>query len=197
MRWVRVDEEGDDSQFFDEADEVGGEEEVQNGSDMVMEDGTQLPPEVFQFQYRRPNTEDLANIQAMGFGVDDDNEPAPENVPPPNLRVETTDEGWLQGQSWGWAGFCNRKKEGGVREKAKMNKKSSGFVQMFLLFFPQEWLEEVVIKQMKQKEGMGDLTLGLFLKWLGIWLLLATTIKMERKKCWSSMPVSRKKGAPF
>ena len=63
---------------------------------------------------RVPTTEDVENVRAMGFGVDDDNDPAPENVPNPNEAVVTTEDGLYTGQQWGWAGFCNRKKEGGV-----------------------------------------------------------------------------------
>jgi hypothetical protein len=42
----------------------------------------------------------------LGFVVDDDNEPAPENIPAPqdNNNLEATDE--LQ---WGWGGIDHRK----------------------------------------------------------------------------------------
>ena len=50
--------------------------------------------------------EDVDEITNQGFTVDDDNEPAPENVPA-NNRAQTgrciTDE------EWGWKGFCHQK----------------------------------------------------------------------------------------
>ena len=58
----------------------------------------------------------------MGFGVDDDNDLVSENIPVEDEQgPRENDEGLYAGQSWGWSGFCNRKKEGGVRKKAKIN----------------------------------------------------------------------------
>ena len=39
------------------------------------------------------NAEDIAKVRALGFAVDDDNEPAPENVPTasPTTPLETTE----------------------------------------------------------------------------------------------------------
>jgi hypothetical protein len=47
-------------------------------------------------------TEDIANVCALGFIVDDDNEPAPENIPAVranNNRQATTE------RVWGWSGI--------------------------------------------------------------------------------------------
>jgi len=52
--------------------------------------------------------EDIAHLRAEGYGVDDDNEPAPENVPdPPNEAPATSSVTYL---GWGarLPGFCNR-----------------------------------------------------------------------------------------
>ena len=44
----------------------------------------------------------------MGFDVDDDNQPAEENIPTQN---QATADGLKEGQSFGWNGFDERKKE--------------------------------------------------------------------------------------
>ena len=44
------------------------------------------------------HAEDIAHVKSLGLGVDDDNEPAPENIPNKN-PPEKID------QSWGWDGF--------------------------------------------------------------------------------------------
>ena len=39
----------------------------------------------------------------MGFGVDDDDNPAPENIPDGTAPApEVTDEEWFENQAWGW-----------------------------------------------------------------------------------------------
>ena len=69
-------------------------------------------------------------------------------------------------------------------------------VKMFLLFSPREWFEGVVVAGLKDKEGLHDISFGEMLRWLGKWLLLSTTIKMDRKKFWSNKPVERERAAP-
>ena len=198
-----MDEEGPDSQFFDE-DGTPEEEEVHNGPEGEGS-GAALPNEVVQLMQsnRNPTSEDVQNVRAMGFGVDDDNDPAPENVPDPDVPVVTTEEGLHAGQEWGWSGFCNRKREGGVREKAKINGLSEialqglSYLDMFSLFFPRQWFEDVVMENLKQTEGLHDIGFGEVVRWIGIWLLLSTTIKMDRKKFWAAKQVDREDGAPF
>ena len=194
FRWIRVDREGKESEFFTETAEA----EVVHSDE---EDRASIPPDVLQLQHRKASREDIANVRAMGFGVDDDSDPAPENIPAPNLTPKVSKEGWYDGQKWGWGGFCNRRREGGVREHARMLNMSTvvlegmGMVEMFLLFFPRRWFEEVVVRELKE-QGV-EVSFGVMLKWLGLWLLIATTTKTDRRRYWSSIPVSRETGAPF
>ena len=44
------------------------------------------------------DAEDIARVRALGFDVDDDNDPAPENVP---TQEETTQAGLKDNQQWG------------------------------------------------------------------------------------------------
>ena len=41
----------------------------------------------------------------MGFEVDDDNKPAPENVPPPDAPLFRIAGDLHEGQEWGWDGI--------------------------------------------------------------------------------------------
>ena len=52
------------------------------------------------------DAEDIARVRALGFDVDDDNEPAPENVP---TQEETTQVGLKDNQQWGTHPFDPRK----------------------------------------------------------------------------------------
>jgi hypothetical protein len=61
--------------------------------------------------FARKNAKDIARVRAEGFEVNDDNDPAPENVPqgdaPPFM-----DAGLYEGQTWGWNGIDCRVMEG-------------------------------------------------------------------------------------
>ena len=62
------------------------------------------------------NIEDIAQVRAEGFEVDDDNEALPENRPaldaPP---IEVSVDGLLWGQRWGWDGVDERTNKGGTK----------------------------------------------------------------------------------
>lgn len=49
---------------------------------------------------------------AEGFDVDDDNAPAPENIPVPGQEAPTI------GQTWGWDGMCRRRQCQGTEHRA-------------------------------------------------------------------------------
>ena len=63
--------------------------------------------------FARNNSEDIARVRAEGFEVDDDNDPAPENVPQLFDNPTVTDAGLYKGQTWGWNGMDRRVMEGG------------------------------------------------------------------------------------
>ena len=200
LRWVKITSEGSADTFFDDDGECPEAEVVLNGD---VDRGRDLPDTILALVGRTSRREDIQNVRAMGFNVDDDNEPAPENVPTPGETVETSDEGFYDGQVWGWAGFCNRKREGGRREKAKVDGYTNellcgmSMVQVFLLMFPKDWFENIMLVETQKMTGLSDLTFGELLTFLGIWLLLATTVRMDRKKFWSLKAIDRASGAPF
>ncbi len=47
----------------------------------------------------------IALARAMGFEVNDDNEPAPENIPQPDQPLFCFGGGLHEGQEWGWDGI--------------------------------------------------------------------------------------------
>ena len=49
------------------------------------------------------NAEDIANVRLMGLAVNDDNNPAPENIPGADGATLPND------QTWGWDGIDTRK----------------------------------------------------------------------------------------
>ena len=61
--------------------------------------------------FAQNRAEDIARVRNEGFAVDDDKEPAPENVP--GLFTPPVDDaGLFEGQSWGWDGIDCRQTAG-------------------------------------------------------------------------------------
>ena len=133
QRWVKIVKEGGEDQLFESENgttQVEGEEANATPS-------FELPPAIY---HATGVAEDIAMVRAQGLDVDDDNEPAPENVPSPNKTgTEKLPNGLYQGQIFGWNGVDHRAKEGHHDMDAKMKGMPDinfvSHIQMFLLFF--------------------------------------------------------------
>ena len=90
---------------------------------------------------------EIETMRAAGVRIDDDDEPAPENVP----NTEKTSEGATY-EAWGYTGICYRRRIGCENTKAKINAKRATAEEQrcmnrgswFLLFFPIAYVWEVV-----------------------------------------------------
>ena len=154
-------------------------------------------------EHFRGTSEDIAIMRGLGFDVDDDNMPAPENVPTPNEREATAE--LYEGQSWGWDGFCERRSNGftnsnpfirGLQEHLMYH---MSYMMMFLVFSP-KLLVQMVIKETNKKlikEGKRELTYGEFLLFIGLQMFMSTLTGFSRKDFWSQSPIGLSHGAPY
>ena len=199
MRWVRVDVEGESRYFFDDSNreevsqQTGGVEQVSNAveiDNIVLQAGN--------------NSEDIANVRAMGLGVDDDNEPAPENVPTTESRDEVAMR--IASQSWGWNGIDNRAITVATDVKPSMKNvkgdalKNISCLSMWILFFPFAFLQNVIIKETNKKlrqNKLQETDTGEFLTFLGIWLFMSCFSGFNREEYFSAKLVSIDSGAPY
>ena len=86
-------------------------------------------------------------MRAAGGVIDDDNEPAPENVP----KTDETSEGATY-ESWGYTGIWYRRRVGCNNTKAKINSDRATAEEQrymnrgswFLLFFPIAYIWDLV-----------------------------------------------------
>jgi len=114
-RWTKVEKEGSETQLFVINDEVSSNvsdnvntpiESVneEGGDDEAIDDEVEITPNVLN---ARNTNEDIMYVRGLGLAVDDDNEPAPENVPEPtNPNDEPLPSGLKDPtQSWEWNGF--------------------------------------------------------------------------------------------
>jgi hypothetical protein len=142
-------------------------------------------------------------IRNMGLDVDDDNAPAPENVPVPGISVGTeTKEEVLD---WGWDGIDPRKRDHQYDARASIVGLSEMAMQglcplrMFLLFLLKYFIENVILAETNKslgEDGM-PITYGEFLRWIGILLFMSTLSGFKRRDYWSLTPINLYSGAPY
>ena len=190
-RWVKVKKEGAEEHLFDKdqpRDESGDEPEV--------EDGQELQPSIFR---ATGVAEDIAMVRAQGLDVDDDNEPAPENVPTGETTRTRQANGIYEGQQFGWDGVDHRARAGHHDLPATMlgmpDVNFVSHIQMFLLFFPRVLIDLVITESNKAHSEL-HLTFGEFLRFLGLKLFMATCANYNRREFWSSNPINEF-GAPY
>jgi len=66
-----------------------------------------------------------------------------------------------------------------------------------LIFLPRSYIEEVLLVATNSAIEGQPVSFGEFLRWLGIWYLLAMNHCASRREYWSSMPIDMFQGAPF
>ena len=141
-------------------------------------------------------------MRGLGFEVDDDNDPVPENIPNPG---EDTPNGE---QSWGWNGICYRKSQNisNVQPKLKHGIENipscptqQTICKLFYTLFPIRFLENTILKNtnMNLAQDADEITLVELLRFIGIWFFLATTAGFPRKDFFSKFPVNAMHGAPY
>ena len=198
-RWCKVETEGAVEHFFEPVQEV-----VQTTAPIA----NRFADEPFPTQEIQLNTvrsglysgDAIHEVRGQGLMVDDDNEPAQENIPDP-AGIRTRDE---NNQTWGWDGVCKRISSGAVNNRPRLLHLSgdalsnASYVQMFLQLFPQKYLNDVLLQE-TNKILERQLTVGELLRYFGIWLVLVKSCpgRMSHSEYWSKEEVSRKRGAPY
>jgi Transposase IS4 len=185
-RHIKITAEGPPEGFF--LEEVAPTVEV-----IQQQEGVELPTEILANFRPGDDPSLLANIE--GIQIDDDNQPAPENV-----GAVPEDANNMYGE-WGFPGFCERRRQGFTKHGAQLrnhNGESFDLQTLFEHLFPIKWIKEVLIPETNAKLPDGEpLTYGEFLRWLGLWFLMTTTEGCHRKDFWCSNPISMFEGAPY
>ena len=186
-RYWKVFEEGDTDLLFDDpGDNVESEE-------TLLVPLPEAVDEALNGQSVENNTiEALRDI----VDIDDDNEPAPENVPQPTdntTRIVSTE--------WGHSGLCFRRVNNLGPHRARLNFPVDGsrgdyYLQLFEGLFPRDLVLLVIEKVNANVEG-GTVSYGEFLRWIGIWILMSTVDGADRRSFWSTNKLDPFHGAPF
>ena len=133
LSWTRIETEGAPERFFKSTAAVGmTDTPVVTGAEM---DTSQIEIEG-TISHAGNTAEGIAIVQNQGLMIDDNNEPAPENVSILGL-VEVDNAG-----TWSWDGTCNRKLTGAVNHHPSISTlhglipETASYVTVFLLFCP-------------------------------------------------------------
>jgi hypothetical protein len=141
--------------------------------------------------------EDVARFLAMGLTVDDDNMPAPENIPQP--QATSTED--VVYEAWDSDVCCHRAKEIGRSEpKPTLVNAPEGdnLTDWFLFFLPWKFFKATIIAATNRRIDGNQITEGEFLRYLGIWLLLSTVHTGQCKRSfWKETEPNPFFGAPF
>ena len=116
--------------------------------------------------------------------MDDDNDPAPENVPAVDEAPPVVND-LLEGQEWGWDGIDRRVVAGGnYNEPSFPNNwvpQGKSYLDLFVYFFPMVWFTTVLlaktsaaIEEAGSHGSRAPVTFGELIRFLGIRLLMST-----------------------
>lgn len=131
-RFAKVTVEGPQEQIFDKEDDRNDGGTGGNGG---IDEADDDPVEVPTVDRYGNHAEDVARLLAEGYDVDDDNAPAPENIP---NRNDSSDDNFTSFDGWGSRMYCIRTSEGHKFEKPKVSRQpmDNKRLEWFLLFLP-------------------------------------------------------------
>ena len=128
--------------------------------------------------------------------VDNNNEPAPKNVPEQNESSESPLK-----TEWGHSGYCYRKTMNFGNHKAKLNfhvdpTKNDLYLQLFEGLFPTTLLYTMVDGVNETMKGE-RLTYGELLRWIGLWTMMSTVAGTDHRSFWSMRDIKIFSGCFF
>lgn len=170
LRFALVTAEGDPTQFFAPTDVPVLPPIAANDAAVA---GDNEDPASSNPTNRR---EDIQLLRNQGYDVDDDNEPAPENIPD-DLAPAPGEEGLYPGQRWGVNSHVDPMLRDGYSKPPTLNNnfdiKNATYFDLFKVFFPWQWLCNVLLVQTNRRLQR-PLTLGELIRYIGIWFRMAT-----------------------
>lgn len=202
-RYVHVITEGPPTSFFDRDANDDAEEGEAAGVVLEVDEGRVSGVESERNFERTRNSnltlDDMAELARQGIEVDNDNEPAPENVPD---AAPTTAE--PEALEWKEDGIvCPRRAANLQNSAAKLKNYSQEDVikmsklDLFLVLFPLEYLKTVVIPE-TNKQLTSPIDLCELLRFIGCWFYMSCWEGIQsRHDWWSSTDTDMFSGAPF
>ena len=127
--------------------------------------------------------------------MEDDNNPAPENIPTQGQQ-DNSGEGKA---TWGWSGVCQHKGNNHANTKPtiqglnELTVASMTYAGMFMLLFPMMWVKEVMIPEMNKVIEGSEVTFGEFLCFLGLCFFMSTMSGFSKSEFFSCTEINFQK----
>ena len=147
------------------------------------------------------DNDDIISVMAAAPMIDDDNQPAPENLPSTEDSTGATDD--IMGQ-WTHSGICDQKAT--IQRNAKpeltfwMSSLSNpSNLNLFEGLFFSSFIKTTILPQTNQNLPHGEkpILYGEFLCWIGLWMLMGTIVSPQRREFWATSPIDAFHGAPL
>ena len=141
---------------------------------------------------------DINELIQAGLEVEDDNLPLPENI-----TTDSENENGAVYEDWGHSGVCYRKIATGNIDNMPAIKVQTNDVEkyslldLFEIFFITDYVKEVILPNINKKITGEKVGYGEFLRWLGIWFLIATVIGPSRDDFFLNRAVDEFSEVPF
>jgi hypothetical protein len=183
IRYAHVTEEGPEASLFatnDAGNVILFPESHGNENEEVLE---VLPEELVRENIHFDNPGTMAVVHEHDLSIDDDNAPAPENIPQANDDPNTV----VYRSEWGHDGICFRRNNGANNQRARLVHLKEGMrlshLQMFEMLFPTTFVKNVMLPAMNAKIRK-QVEYGEFLQYIGIMLKISTTAGHSTRDFW-------------
>ena len=202
-RYAKVTTEGPADYLFDNVVVEAVAEEGDRPGDaqqVPQQDVPILMPAVCRRNFRADDPDLLAAVDAGAIEIDDDNEPVPENIPQEGQQDQNECE---FNDEWGHEGICFRRQIGAANRGASLKHHDRHLkltkLQLFEVLFPIKWVKECLIPATNKSLGDNhrELDYAEFLRFVGIWMQMCTTVGFERRDFWASSTNTSDRDTPF
>ena len=143
--------------------------------------------------------EDVARLRKDGYGVDNNNDPAPENITTPAAKYKR-----VTYNEWGSrSNIYYQQSEEHVYEMPKLLKQvgvrgKASYIDYFIYFLPVELMKYVLLGMTSKNLEGSFVSWGKMLTYLGLWLLVFyVTTGLNMHAYWDNSYTSPFKVAPF
>ena len=181
-RYCSITMEGPESEFFtDEIDELIEETFIEEA---VLPEKTEEDEDSDKIEAHRHGGEiKLLDLAMAGLVVKNKNNPLFNNSPDTNPLNDKNDE--VVWGEWGHSGICYRRQSTATTIMTAIkiqNKKTETMtrLQLLELFFITDYIKQVILVQINKNINGEIVTYGEFLRWLGIWFLIASVVGPKR-----------------
>ena len=147
------------------------------------------------------DNDDIIGVTVAAPMIDDDNQPAPENLPSTEDSIGVTDD--IMGL-WTHSSICEQKAT--IQSNAKpgltfwtSSLSNPSNLNLFKGLFFSSFIKTTILPQTNQNLSHGEkpILYGEFLRWIGLWMLMGTIIGPLRREFWATSPIDAFHGAPL